>query len=462
MKPDFTFTWFLFLFSFASAYGKTVNCAPCTIVNPLGNSISIKAGQKVCLKDNFTWEGKFYQMEGGEFHIEKGSTWHIQKEDYTLNNIKIYNVGTIDFDGDVLMKEETVLSNEGSIQLKGQLALQFQTAFLHNKKHGQIWLNGLHFQEGIFENEGVMTLQCLDQLDSAKQPTDSPCLYIDKGQTLTNNGEMHIAKDAKFQGRTIGKGYFNVKGSLHLENDQPLLGDMTFDIGEEFQVASSSMGTSKWLTFNVTGRASCHRNQNFTSTICNTNDPLGDFDTPCGKEAKYNAVLDCTNPPAKLVDFSYSSLGQNIYCYWKTHNEFNIKHYILEESLDGKTFEFMEIIEANNKTGDFSYASRPLPEKTNNVFYRLAMVSESGKTTYSEPIEIQVKSGVADYSVYPNPAKKDGIFKVTTPNREQVQLHIYNLSGQLLTTEVLEGEVKYTLKIKELNDLQGILIFEFS
>ena len=75
---------------------QSADCAVCTLINPEGSNINLKKGQRICLKDNYTWSGNFFATEGGELCIEEGAKWNIIAEDYRIEKITIHNSGTID------------------------------------------------------------------------------------------------------------------------------------------------------------------------------------------------------------------------------------------------------------------------------------------------------------------------------------------------------------------------------
>ena len=85
---------------------------------------------------------------------------------------------------------------------------------------------------------------------------------------------------------------------------------------------------------------------------------------------------------------------------WATATETNSKNFVIEKSLDGKSFTAIKTVNANNKPSSYTFAD---PSSLAAVqYYRLKIVSNDGSYTYSSTATITNKVSV-HIGVSPNP-----------------------------------------------------------
>jgi Secretion system C-terminal sorting domain len=113
---------------------------------------------------------------------------------------------------------------------------------------------------------------------------------------------------------------------------------------------------------------------------------------------------------------------------WKTTNEVNFSHFLLEKSLDGVNFSSLTRIESNPK-GFYQFVDNNIQSR---AYYRLKIVDNDGRFEYSKTIVITRKAKDA-VSIYPNPT--EGILNISTDDYEQAFV-VVNSIGQV----VLQGE----------------------
>lgn len=111
------------------------------------------------------------------------------------------------------------------------------------------------------------------------------------------------------------------------------------------------------------------------------------------------------NPlPLRLISFKGFRQGVNIRLSWQTENEVNLSRYELEKSADGIHFEFMERVNAANRSGINNYSGiDPTPAKGFN-YYRLKQFDIDGSFTYSNVAKVNFE-GQLTLSISPNPVK---------------------------------------------------------
>ncbi len=116
------------------------------------------------------------------------------------------------------------------------------------------------------------------------------------------------------------------------------------------------------------------------------------------------ATTTITNPlPLKLVSFSAKLESTNqLLTSWKTEDEINTSHFVIEKSFDGNIFfSIAEVAAKGNGNNPYSFL---LENDTKNIFLRLKIVDKDGKWYYSNIIKVSVVK-YNSISISPNPAR---------------------------------------------------------
>lgn len=124
---------------------------------------------------------------------------------------------------------------------------------------------------------------------------------------------------------------------------------------------------------------------------------------------------------------------------WTTSTEINVSHFVVEKSLDGKTFTSIGQVTANGNSymqKHYSFTEILNKQMTGMVYYRLRTVDFDGRTEWSKTRIISLKqssSNTPAISSYPNPVK--GALYLTTPaswQQKQLEVNVYSLNGHLV------------------------------
>jgi hypothetical protein len=148
--------------------------------------------------------------------------------------------------------------------------------------------------------------------------------------------------------------------------------------------------------------------------------------------------LAASTLPVKLTDFTAKYNKTNVELTWKSNQEINFSHYILEHSPDGINFSQTALVfgtAQDNGSAQYSYTDHSVNGRTGLIYYRLKMVDIDEKFSYS-PVRV-IKLGEEKKSIaltsFPNPATSE--IRVTLPSSWQnkaVALELYNNNGQKL------------------------------
>ena len=116
-----------------------------------------------------------------------------------------------------------------------------------------------------------------------------------------------------------------------------------------------------------------------------------------------------TNPcseilPVHLLSFNATLQNKAVNVAWKTTNEINTDHFVVERSGDARSFSDLQSVVAkgNGSTNAESYAANDLQPLQGTSYYRLKEVSKDGTVTYSN-IESVTMLANGTLVINPNP-----------------------------------------------------------
>jgi hypothetical protein len=133
---------------------------------------------------------------------------------------------------------------------------------------------------------------------------------------------------------------------------------------------------------------------------------------------------------------------------WTVSNEVNFKGYEIEVSKDGQTFEKVGVVNASiSNMGKYQFnPSQP----SGKSFYRLKMIDNDGKVSYSKIINVITNCSDKVVKVFPNPIRLDQLLNVQLIGyNASVKGDLYSASGQLVKSYVLKSGAN-TLSVENL------------
>lgn len=143
--------------------------------------------------------------------------------------------------------------------------------------------------------------------------------------------------------------------------------------------------------------------------------------------------------PISLKNFNANVMGNQNQLSWATANEYNIDgFYIQREQTFGNGWETIGYIKANNRESNYTFAdNNPLPKSV----YRLRMVDNEGKETYSKSVLINKKLN-NQILISPNP----------TTDKVLVNLNHIDLEGAVVRGILTDLNGK---QLKAINSITG-------
>lgn len=147
--------------------------------------------------------------------------------------------------------------------------------------------------------------------------------------------------------------------------------------------------------------------------------------------------------PVELISFTGTLLpNDNVLLEWKTASSLNNSGFEVQKTyLNSDEWKNIGFVE--NQGDPNSYAEYSFTDITSHSFhvvrYRLNSIDEDGSFQYSEQIEVIICP--VSYKLeqnYPNPFNPSTKIKFTITKESNVELNIYNVLGELVTTLVNE------------------------
>lgn len=149
------------------------------------------------------------------------------------------------------------------------------------------------------------------------------------------------------------------------------------------------------------------------------------------------------NPvPVKWLSFTGEKVKNNAVKLNWTVNEIDNHHYIIERSLDSKTFSAIGEMPASTQAGNehkYSFVdAHPFAAKN---YYRIKQVDKNGHYSYSSTIMISFDEAVGTWVVFPNPAT-DKVNLFCNNNYSKLQVSVYDAIGKLVFVQNKERATK--------------------
>ena len=116
--------------------------------------------------------------------------------------------------------------------------------------------------------------------------------------------------------------------------------------------------------------------------------------------------------PVRLVNFSAAlDANQDVSLQWKVAEQSNIIRYEIERKLDGNNYTNIANVSANSQT-EYTYQFTDTHTFSGTGFYRLKIIDQDGRSTYSNVVTIQL-SPKSSISLYPVPASENIMIQTT-------------------------------------------------
>lgn len=157
--------------------------------------------------------------------------------------------------------------------------------------------------------------------------------------------------------------------------------------------------------------------------------------------------------PIELLDFKAQANGQQVDLTWSTGTERDNDYFTIEKTTDGINYETVaQVAGAGSSTSRKDYAFTDYAPSTGTSYYRLKQTDYNGATELFEVIAVEIaKTGIVS-NVFPNPATDSRVSVSVAKTGSMVQVNLYNLFGQLVSTQTIDAvstRAEQTLELPE-------------
>ncbi len=150
--------------------------------------------------------------------------------------------------------------------------------------------------------------------------------------------------------------------------------------------------------------------------------------------------------PVELVSFEAEKVDNNVELNWSAEKEINLEGYEVERSLDGKTFEYVGFVEANNKFEAQRYGYTDSDDNNGKIYYRLRSIDIDGTEELSEVRAVNFSNekatSIANIHVYPNPTTD--YINIDTQDDITKTVTMYSPSGQVMSQSTFGSSTSIT------------------
>jgi len=146
---------------------------------------------------------------------------------------------------------------------------------------------------------------------------------------------------------------------------------------------------------------------------------------------KYVVIDRQVTLPVKLVSFKAYPQGKSVNVQWQVTEETNISRYEVLYSTNGRSFNSIGTVKAQNIQTQHTYQLLHTSPVTGKNFYRLKTIDKDGNIAYST-IEIVTLGATVITQVYPNPFSAQLFITVNRQDNGVSKARLLNSVGQLV------------------------------
>lgn len=162
--------------------------------------------------------------------------------------------------------------------------------------------------------------------------------------------------------------------------------------------------------------------------------------------------------PLRLLSFNVINNDGYASLTWKTSNEINMNRFDVQRSLDARTFESIGSVAARNQSTEVTYSYSDPKPVSGTAYYRLNMIDNDGKSSYSGVVSINGKVPVT-LGVFPNPVVNNLV--LSHPKAvDNAVIKIVSLNGSVVATyNVQRDAIQSSVDVSKLSKGNYIVIY---
>lgn len=153
---------------------------------------------------------------------------------------------------------------------------------------------------------------------------------------------------------------------------------------------------------------------------------------------RFMIVLDGA-PVELLTTTSAQKSGAVVNVDWMVNDNARMCRFEIEKSSDGKEFTFAKDYQSSKVDGAASYNWLDEQPFNGTNYYRVKATTGAGFSQYSKVMKVNMNSGVAGLSVYPNPVKGNSVsIQLTDVAKGSYQVNFVNGVGQRMGNQTIQ------------------------
>lgn len=207
--------------------------------------------------------------------------------------------------------------------------------------------------------------------------------------------------------------------------------------------SGQTMGQGKWATSN--GNLSITTNPFTTAGTFNVvfrSTSLSGV-TQCSSVSSTGIVnVSTISLPLTLIRFSGKKQADRILLEWITANESNVNRYEIERSVNGAIFEKSGIVAAAGNSSNQAYSYTDIKPLDALNYYRLKMIDNDGKYTYSNVIVIMGNRSkeIIISHVKPNPFTETINLGIILQQAQSITVQLIDMAGRVVATKSVQAK----------------------
>jgi N-acetylneuraminic acid mutarotase len=163
-------------------------------------------------------------------------------------------------------------------------------------------------------------------------------------------------------------------------------------------------------------------------------------DGPLNDLWKYSLAAEAPLP-VQFTSFTARKNLQTVLLNWRTAQEQNSMHFVIERSLGGSVYDSIGKVAAagtNPTVTDYSFIDRSPARGTN--YYRLKQFDKDGRFMYSAVAKIMVQEDAVGFTIFQNLLQNTLQLNVQLPSSQKLTMQVRDVSGHLLFTKEAMGQ----------------------
>ena len=139
--------------------------------------------------------------------------------------------------------------------------------------------------------------------------------------------------------------------------------------------------------------------------------------------------------PIYLSSFTGSLSGDVVVLNWKVSESTNFERFEVERSLDGTSYNKIKVVPFDHSLRSYAMQDDVSVLQSKQVYYRLKLVDEDGKFSYSKVIVFKISQSQKNIIVYPNPARTELFVSLASQQNSGIRINILDASGRILAKQ---------------------------